>query len=69
MALEATLEHVESGLVVRLLLELEGPAVVHELFKFVWVTAAELLKGRLNLFLLNVVILFILGATRESLPR
>ena len=68
MALEATLEHVESGLVVRLLLELEGPAVIHELFEFVRVTTAELLKGRLNLLLLNVVILFVLRATRESLP-
>jgi hypothetical protein len=68
MALEATLEHVESGLVVRLLLELEGPAVIHELFEFVRVTTAELLKGRLNLLLLNVVILFVFRATRESLP-
>jgi len=68
MALEATLEHVESGLVVRLLLELEGPAVIHELFEFVRVTTAELFEGRLNLFLLNVVILFVLRATRETLP-
>ena len=30
---------------------------------------AELLKTRLNLLLLDVVVLLVLGATRQTLPR
>mgnify|MGYP006901765532 CR=1 FL=1 len=68
MSLEAALKHVERGLVVGLLLKFEGAAVVHELLELVGVAPAELLEGRFNLLLLNVIVLFILGAAGQPLP-
>jgi hypothetical protein len=58
--LQAALKHVKCGLVVGLLLELEGAAVVHKFFELVGVPSAELLEGRLNLLLLNVIVLLVL---------
>lgn len=60
VALAARLEETETGLVIRLLIELKCAAVVHKLFKFVGLASAKVLKGRFNLLFLNVVILFVL---------
>ena len=54
--------------IVRLLLELQAPAVLHELSKFGRVPAAELLERRFNLLLLNRVVLLVLAATGKTLP-
>lgn len=69
VALHAALEVVEALTIVGLLLEFERSAVLHVLAELARVTAAELLKTGLNLLLLDVVILLVLGATRETLPR
>ena len=69
MALHAALEVVEALAVVRLLLELERAAVLHVLAELAGVTAAELFKTRLNLLLLDVIVLLVLGATGQTLPR
>ena len=69
MPLHAAIEETETGLVVGLLLELELSAVLHVLTEFGGVAPAELLERRLNLLLLDVVVLFILRATWKSLPR
>lgn len=55
--------------VVRLLSELEFATVVHEIFEFVRVTFAKLLYGDFELLLFDVGVLFVLGATGETLPR
>jgi hypothetical protein len=65
----AVLEELQAGPVVGLLLELEGTAVLHVLAELTGVAAAELLKRRLDLLLLDVVVLFVLGTARQSLPR
>jgi hypothetical protein len=64
----AALEEGQAGSVVGLLLELERSAILHVLSELRWVTAAELLQGGLDLLLLDIVVLFVLGATWESLP-
>ncbi len=60
MTSHARLEEADALPVVGLLLELQLAAVIHVLFEFSGVTSAELLKGCLNLLLLDVVVLFIL---------
>lgn len=62
--LHAVLKEGETGAVVGLLLELEGSAVLHVLAEFGGVAAAQLFKRCLNLLLLDVVVLFVLRATR-----
>ena len=69
MARQATLEEVKAGPVVGLLFELEASAVLHELTELTWVASTQLLQRSLNLLFLDVVVLFVLGATRETLPR
>ena len=64
VALHAALKVVEALAVVRLLLELERAAVLHVLAELAGVTTAELFKTRLNLLLLDVIVLLVLGATR-----
>ena len=59
----ALVKEAEAGFVVGLLLELERSAVLHVLTELRRVTAAKLLKGSLNLLLLDVVVLLVLGAT------
>ena len=68
VALHAALEVVQAGAIVGLLLELERPAVLHVLAELSRVTAAELLERRLDLLLLDVVVLLVLGATWQTLP-
>jgi len=68
MSRHAGLKEAQAGPVVGLLLEIELSAVLHELLELVGVSAAELLKGRLNLLLFDSGVLLVLGATWESLP-
>ena len=65
----AVLEEVHTRVVVRSLLEAQRAAVFHKLKKFGWVASAEVFERSLDLLLFDVVILFILGATWEALPR
>ena len=62
MPLHALVEETDARPVVRLLLELECAAILHEFSELRGVSATQLLKRRLNLFLLNGVILLILAA-------
>ena len=55
--------------VVRLLLELQAAAVLHELSEFRRVAAAQLLQRRFNLLFLNRVVLLVLAAAWQTLPR
>lgn len=57
-----------AGAIVWLLLEFEAAAVLHELTELAWVAAAQLLKRRFNLLLLNGVVLFVLAAAGKTLP-
>ena len=68
VARHARLEEVETGAIVGLLLKLQLATVVHVLAELGWVSTAELLERRLDLLLLDVVVLFILGAAWETLP-
>jgi len=68
VSLQAALKEVQARPVVRLLFELERAAVLHELSELTGVSTAQLLQARLNLLLLDVVVLLVLGATREALP-
>ena len=61
-------EEAFAGAVVWLLLELKAAAVLHELTELGRVAAAQLLKRRFNLLLLNRVVLFVLAAARKPLP-
>ena len=67
--LHASFEKVETRAIVWFLLELERPAVFHELAELARVATAELLQTRLNLLLLNVVVLLVLRAPGQTLPR
>ena len=60
MPLQAALEKAHARPVVRLLLELECTAVLHELTELRGVTAAQLFQRRLDLLFLDVIVLFIL---------
>ena len=68
MPLQAALEKAHARPVVRLLLELECTAVLHELTELRGVTAAQLLQRRLDLLFLDVVVLFILRSSGKTLP-
>jgi len=69
MSLHATLEVLKALAIVGLLLEFEPTAVLHELAEFTRVSTAKLFEARLNLLFLDVVVLFVLGASRKALPR
>ena len=58
--LHAAFEEIDTRAVVRFLFELERAAVLHELSELARVAPAELLEGRLNLLLLDIVILLVL---------
>lgn len=68
MSVHAALKEAENSSVVGLLFELKLPAVLHKFAELARVTPAKLFKGSFNLLLFNVGVLFILRATRESLP-
>ena len=54
--LHASFEKAQTRAIVWLLLELERPAVFHELSELARVPATKLLQTRLYLFLLNVIV-------------
>lgn len=64
----APFEQADDVVVVRLFGELQFAAVVHEVLEFVRVPFAQLFYGGFELLLLDVVVLLVLGATRETLP-
>jgi len=66
--LHARREEADTRGVVRLLLEGERSAVLHELSEFDGVPAAKLGQRRFNLLLLDVVVLFVLAPTWQTLP-
>ena len=67
--LHAALEEAEHKLVVGVLSELELATVVHEFTELLGVVLAQLVYCYLELLLLDVVVLFVLGTPRETLPR
>ena len=69
MSRQASFEETNASSVVRFLLKLERAAVLHELAELNGMSAAQLLQRRLNLLFLNVVVLFVLAAPGEALPR
>jgi len=56
-------------LIIRFLLELESPAVLHVFLKLFWTVLAHGFKGGFLLLFLNCSVFFILVSSRESLPR
>ena len=58
--LHAAFKEVEAGAIIGLLLELQLAAVLHELTELTWLAATKLFQGRLNLLLLDGVVLFVL---------
>lgn len=69
VSLHAAFKVVKALTVVGLLFKLERTAVLHILAELARMAATKLLQTRLNLLLLNVVVLLILRASRQSLPR
>lgn len=67
--LQARFEEADASPIVRLLLEFEGTAVLHELSEFRRVATTELLQRSLNLLLLDRIVLLVLAATWQTLPR
>lgn len=66
--LHAALEQPQHILVIGVLGELKLSAVVHKLAEFLGMSLAELVHSDFELLLLDVIVLFILGAAWESLP-
>jgi hypothetical protein len=69
MSLHAALKLRKNVAVVRIRSEAELATIEHKLFKFDGLIEAELVDGDLHLFTLDVVVLFVFGAARQSLPR
>ena len=67
--LQARFEEADASPIVRLLLEFEGTAVLHELSEFRRVATTELLQRSLNLLLLDRIVLLVLAAAWQTLPR
>lgn len=64
VALHAAFEKTEDVFEVRIAREREPAAVVHVLFEFKRLVQAELVDGYLLLLALDIIILFVLGASR-----
>ena len=60
MSLHAAFEEVDTSAIVWFLLELERAAILHELPELARVASAQLFERRLNLLLLDIVILLVL---------
>ena len=67
--LHAAFKQAEDELVVGVLSELEFAAIVHELTELLGVALAQLVDSDLQLLLLDVVVLLVLRAARQTLPR
>ena len=61
-------EHLDTILVVWFLIEFQLPAVVKELAELFWVARGQVLDARNGLLNLNLLILFFLGLSWQSLP-
>ena len=68
MPLHAAFEIAQTGAIVELLFKFELSTVFHVLTELGWVPTTEFFKACLNLLFLDVVVLFVLGATWQSLP-
>ena len=68
VSLHALVEESYASPVVWLLLEFEGPAVLHEFTELNWVASAEFFERRFNFLLFDVVVLFVFASAWESLP-
>ena len=68
MPLHASLKEANSGLVVGLLLKLEGSAVIHEFLELGWVSGAKLFKWRFHLLFLDGIVLLVFASSWETLP-
>ena len=68
MPCQTVFKQSDALLVVGLLFELKGSAVLHELFEFVGVSLGQVFQRRFNLLLLDGRILLILRPTWQSLP-
>ena len=68
MPSHASLKETNCGLVVRLLLKLEGSAVLHELFELGWVSGAQFFEWRFHLLFLDGIVLLVLASAWEPLP-
>ena len=68
MAFHAALEETEDVAVVGVGRERQTSAVVHELLELGGLVEAEFVDGDLLLLALDVIIFFVFGASRESLP-
>jgi len=62
-------EKADDRAIVRFLIEFELTAVLHELAELTWVASAKLFEARLDLLFLDVVVLLVLAAAGQSLPR
>ena len=69
VAVHAIIEQVQDVTVVGVICELQGSAVLHELFELNGLVQAQLVDGDLLLLSFNVVIFFVLGTAGEALPR
>lgn len=69
MPLHALFEKAKTILVVRLLLELQTATVDHVVVEFLRHALAQVLQPRLQLLILNILILFVFVAAGQALPR
>ena len=69
VALHALVKERNAVFIIWILLKFQGAAMFHVLLEFYWVALAELVEASLQLFLLNILVLFILILTWEILPR
>ena len=69
MSFHAALKLRKNEAVVRIRSEAKLATVEHKLFKFGGLVEAELVDSDLHLFALDVVVLLVLGAAGQSLPR
>ena len=69
MSLHALLKEADASPIVRLLLELQRAAILHKLPKFGRMAPAKFLQRSLNLLLLDGIVLLVLAAARQTLPR
>ena len=66
--LHAALEQPQYVLVIRIFGELKLAAVVHELTELLWVALTELIHSNFELLLFDIVVLFVLRSTWQTLP-
>jgi len=69
MSLHTRFEQADEIRVVWVLGEAQSSAVVHVLGELLRLVLAELLNSDFLLFLLDVIVLFLLGSAWKSLPR